>query len=65
MRDERTITRPFLQEGLVVAVLDSLFKYEKMVVMPGSPAKVVSNPHVLNGLGHWKSNAGRLGMFGL
>jgi 5'-3' exonuclease len=27
---------PFLQEGLVVAVSDSLFKYENMAVVPGS-----------------------------
>lgn len=61
MVNERTfINWPFLQEGLVVAVSDSLFKYEKMVVTPGSPAKVVSNPHAPNGLGHWKSKAGRI-----
>jgi 5'-3' exoribonuclease 1 len=61
MVNERTfITWPFLQEGLVVAVSDSLFKYEKMVVTPGSPAKVVSTPHAPNGLGLWKSKAGRI-----
>jgi 5'-3' exoribonuclease 1 len=36
---------PFLQEGLVVAIYDSLFKHEKMTVMPRSLPKVVSNPH--------------------
>ncbi|KAF7981258.1 hypothetical protein HWV62_34139 [Athelia sp. TMB] len=51
---------PFLQEGLVVAVSDSLFKYEKMTVVPGAPAKVISNPHAPNGLGHWKSKAERI-----
>ncbi|PPQ77620.1 hypothetical protein CVT25_011231 [Psilocybe cyanescens] len=51
---------PFLQEGLVVAVSDSLFKYEKMVVAPGTPAKVVSNPHAPQGLGHWKTKAERI-----
>ncbi|KAH9481103.1 5'-3' exoribonuclease 1 [Psilocybe cubensis] len=51
---------PFLQEGLVVAVSDSLFKYEKMVVVPGTPAKVVSNPHAPQGLGHWKMKAERI-----
>ena len=61
MVDERTfISWPFLQEGLVVAVSDSLFKYEKMVVTPGSPAKVVSTPHAPNGLSLWKSKAGRI-----
>ena len=61
MVNERTfITWPFLQEGLVVAVSDSLFKYEKMVVTPGSPAKVVSTPHAPSGLGHWKSRAARI-----
>ena len=61
MVNERTfISWPFLQEGLVVAVSDSLFKYEKMVVTPGSPPKVVSTPHAPSGLGHWKSKAGRI-----
>lgn len=61
MVNERTfITWPFLQEGLVVAISDSLFKYEKMVVTPGGPAKVISTPHTPNGLSHWKSKAGRI-----
>jgi 5'-3' exoribonuclease 1 len=61
MIDKRTFMGwPFLQEGLVVAVSDSLFKYEKMVVIPGSPAKVISNPHAPYGLGHWKSKAERI-----
>ncbi|KDR68528.1 hypothetical protein GALMADRAFT_78457 [Galerina marginata CBS 339.88] len=51
---------PFLQEGQVVAVSDSLFKYEKMVVTPGSPARVISNPHAPQGLGHWKMKAERI-----
>ncbi|KAF8910440.1 XRN 5'-3' exonuclease N-terminus-domain-containing protein [Gymnopilus junonius] len=51
---------PFLQEGQVVAVSDSLFKYEKMVVTPRTPARVVSNPHAPQGLGHWKSKAERI-----
>ncbi|KAJ7082372.1 exonuclease II [Mycena belliarum] len=50
---------PFLQEGLVVAVSDSLFKYEKMTVVPGSPEKVISNPHAPHGFGHWKMKAER------
>ncbi len=54
---------PFLQEGKVVAVSDSLFKYEKLVVAPGSPAKVVSNPHHPQGLGAWKSKAERIENF--
>jgi 5'-3' exoribonuclease 1 len=29
---------PFLQEGLVTAVSDLVFKYEKLVVVPGTPA---------------------------
>jgi len=36
---------PFLQEGLVVAISDLLFKYEKMTVVPSSLPKVVSNLH--------------------
>ncbi|KAJ7717235.1 exonuclease II [Mycena maculata] len=51
---------PFLTEGLVVAVSDSLFKYEKMTVVPGSPEKVISNPHAPHGLGHWKMKAERI-----
>ena len=48
---------PFLQEGSVVAVSDSLFKYEKMAVTPDTPVQVISNPHAL---GHWKSKAERI-----
>ena len=51
---------PFLQEGRVVAVSDSLFKYEEMVVIPGSPAKIVANPHAPQGLSHWKTKAERI-----
>jgi len=51
---------PFLQEGQVVAVSDSLFKYEKIVVTPGTPARVVSNPHAPHGLGHWKMKSERI-----
>lgn len=58
MVGERTFMNwPFLQEGLVVAVSDGWFKYEKMVVTPGSPAKVVSTPHAPQGITHWKSKA--------
>jgi 5'-3' exoribonuclease 1 len=59
--DKRTFVGwPFLQEGLVVAVSDALFKYEKMVVVPGNPAKVISNPHAPHGLQHWKMKAERI-----
>lgn len=51
---------PFLQEGLVVAVSDSLFKYEKIAVIPNTPPKVVSTPHAPQGLAHWKSKAERI-----
>lgn len=51
---------PFLQEGQVVAVSDSLFKYEMMVVTPGTPARVISNPHAPQGLGHWKMKSERI-----
>ncbi|KAJ6526042.1 exonuclease II [Mycena capillaripes] len=51
---------PFLQEGLVIAVSDSLFKYEKMTVVPGALEKVISNPHAPHGLGHWKMKAERI-----
>ncbi|KAG9314777.1 hypothetical protein JVU11DRAFT_3860 [Chiua virens] len=51
---------PFLQEGRVVAVSDSLFKYEEVVVIPGSAPKIVANPHGSYGLSHWKSKAERI-----
>ncbi|KAI0077090.1 hypothetical protein K474DRAFT_1163307 [Panus rudis PR-1116 ss-1] len=54
---------PFLQEGLVSAVSDSLFKYEKLVVTPGNPPKVVSNPHSPQGLGIWKMKAEKIEQF--
>ena len=61
MIGERTFMGwPFLQEGSIVAVSDSLFKYEKMTVVPGTPAKVVSNPHAPQGLGHWRMKADRI-----
>jgi 5'-3' exoribonuclease 1 len=64
MVDKRTFTGwPFLQEGLVVAVSDSLFKYEKMSVVPGTPPKVISNPHAPHGLGLWKMKADRIETF--
>ncbi|KIM73715.1 hypothetical protein PILCRDRAFT_80815 [Piloderma croceum F 1598] len=64
MVGKRTFTGwPFLQEGLVVAVSDSLFKYEKMGVVPGSPPKIISNPHAPHGLGHWKMKAERTETF--
>ncbi|KIK92027.1 hypothetical protein PAXRUDRAFT_148190 [Paxillus rubicundulus Ve08.2h10] len=51
---------PFLQEGRVVAVSDSLFKYQEMVVVPGAPPKIVANPHAPQGLSHWKTKAERI-----
>ncbi|KDQ24258.1 hypothetical protein PLEOSDRAFT_1016901, partial [Pleurotus ostreatus PC15] len=59
--DRRVFTGwPYLQEGLVVSVSDSLFKYEKMSVVPNAPPKVVSNPHAPQGLGHWKMKSERI-----
>ncbi|KAI0950824.1 hypothetical protein AcW1_008023 [Taiwanofungus camphoratus] len=51
---------PFLQEGLVSAVSDSLFKYEKVTIIPGRPLKVISNPHSPQGLGLWKMKAEKI-----
>ena len=51
---------PFLQEGKVTAVSDSLFKYEKMRIIPGEPEKVVQNPHPPQGVGLWKSKSERI-----
>ena len=46
--------------GLVVVVSDLLFKYEMMTVIPGSLAKIISNPDVLQGLGFWKMKANHI-----
>ncbi|EIW84429.1 hypothetical protein CONPUDRAFT_50671 [Coniophora puteana RWD-64-598 SS2] len=54
---------PFLQEGTVVAVSDSLFKYEVMRVAPGAPERVVSTPHAPQALSHWKGKAERIESF--
>ncbi|KAI0649009.1 exonuclease II [Trametes meyenii] len=51
---------PFLQEGLVSSISDSLFTYEKLTVSPGRPPKVVSNPHTQQGLSLWKSKAEKI-----
>ncbi|KAI0671842.1 exonuclease II [Trametes maxima] len=51
---------PFLQEGSVSSISDSLFTYEKLVVSPGRPPKVVSNPHTQQGLSLWKSKAEKI-----
>ncbi|KAA1477178.1 hypothetical protein DENSPDRAFT_786203 [Dentipellis sp. KUC8613] len=51
---------PFLHEGMVVAISDSLFKYEKISVVPGSPPKIISNPHSQNMLGIWRQKAERI-----
>ncbi|KAH9944834.1 exonuclease II [Amylocystis lapponica] len=51
---------PFLQEGLVSAVSDALFKYEKVAIIPGRPPKIISNPHAPYGLSHWKGRADRI-----
>ncbi|KAF8635064.1 hypothetical protein AX15_000556 [Amanita polypyramis BW_CC] len=61
MVGERTFMGwPFLQEGLVVAVSDSLFKYEKMAIIAGTRKKVISTPHSMAGLSQWKSKAERI-----
>jgi 5'-3' exoribonuclease 1 len=51
---------PFLREGRVAAVSDSLFKYEKMAVVAGAPEKVIANPHSQKGLGLWKMKADQI-----
>ncbi|KZV63884.1 hypothetical protein PENSPDRAFT_589169 [Peniophora sp. CONT] len=51
---------PFLQEAIVVSVSNSLFKYEKMSVIPGAPPRIVANPHSQHGLSIWKSKAERI-----
>ncbi|KAI1796936.1 exonuclease II [Ganoderma leucocontextum] len=51
---------PFLQEGKVVAVSDSFFKYEQLSIVQGDPPKVVSNPHTPQGLGLWKMKSEKI-----
>lgn len=51
---------PFLREGLVVAVSDSLSKFELIEVVPGSPPRMVGNQHAQQALGHWKTKANRI-----
>lgn len=51
---------PFLREGLVVAVSDSLFKYEKVPFGDGKQQRILSNPHAAQGLRFWKSKAERI-----
>jgi 5'-3' exoribonuclease 1 len=59
--DSRTFTGwPILQEAMVVGLSDSLFKYEKVQVVPDTPAKVVSNPHTRQGMGMWKTKAEKI-----
>lgn len=53
---------PFLVEGMVVAVSDSHFKYEKTLI--GGVEKVISNPHTNTprdgGMGGWARRAERI-----
>ncbi|KAK7466207.1 exonuclease II Exo2 [Stygiomarasmius scandens] len=49
---------PFLREGKVVGVSDSLFKYDKVAF--AGKEKAVSTPHAPNAIGHWKSKAERI-----
>ncbi|KAL6301387.1 exonuclease II [Sparassis latifolia] len=64
MIGQRTfVSWPFLQEGMVCAVSDSLFKYEKAAIIPGRPPKVISNPHSPQGVSLWKSRADRIEQF--
>ena len=44
-----------------MVVSDLLLKNEKMTVIPGSLAKIISNPDVLQGLGCWKMKANHIG----
>lgn len=50
---------PFLQEGLVVAVSDSLFRYEKLVVGKNQE-KILANPHRQDWLNLWPRKVERI-----
>jgi 5'-3' exoribonuclease 1 len=49
---------PFLQEGLVVAVSDSLFRHEKVAF--GSSQKIVATPHGQDALHSWQRKMERI-----
>jgi 5'-3' exoribonuclease 1 len=49
---------PFLREGKVVGVSDSLFKYDKVGI--AGKEKVVPTPHAPNAIGHWRAKAERI-----
>lgn len=49
---------PFLQEGLVTAVSDSLFKYEMGLV--GGQKKVIQNPHSSEAQSAWRRKSSRI-----
>ncbi|XP_006459675.1 hypothetical protein AGABI2DRAFT_184268 [Agaricus bisporus var. bisporus H97] len=51
---------PYLQEGLVVALSDGLFSYEKAALVEGDAPKVISNPHLQHGINHWQTKAERI-----
>jgi 5'-3' exoribonuclease 1 len=51
---------PFLREATVVAVSDSLFKYEKATIVAGGLEKILPNPHSQKGLGLWKMKADQI-----
>lgn len=59
MVGQRTfISWPFLSEGLVTAVSDSLFRYEMGLV--GNQKKVIQNPHSSDAQSKWRRNASRI-----
>lgn len=52
------ISWPFLQEGLVIAVSDSLFRYEMGII--GGAKKIIKNPHSAEAQLAWKRKAGKI-----
>lgn len=54
---------PFLREGMVVAVSDSLFKYEEVTFGDGREKRILSNPHSQQGLRFWQNKAERIENF--
>lgn len=49
---------PFLMEGLVTAVSDSLFKYEMGLV--GNTQRIIQNPHSSEAQSKWRRNAAKI-----
>lgn len=51
---------PFVHEAMVVAVSDSLFKFEQLKFGDGRESKILSNPHSPQAINFWKAKAEKI-----